>query len=139
MVEAKLKWTGGIRFEGKSLFGHKIITDGAKSAGGSESGYKPTELLMFGLAGCTGIDVATILTKMRQELTGIEVEVQGHQPEEYPKPFSKIYIKYIFTGKNLDKGKVEQAIQMSEDKYCSISQTLKGVSNIISTYEIHEG
>jgi putative redox protein len=138
MVEAKLKWTGGIRFEGVSLFGHPIATDGNKTTGGTENGYKPTELLMFSLAGCTGIDVALILKKMRQEVTGIEIEVKGHQPEGHPKPFNKIEVKYIFRGKNLNKDKIEQAINLSEEKYCSVSQTLKGMSLITSTYEIHE-
>lgn len=139
MVSAKLKWAGGIRFEGISLFGHKITTDGAKSAGGAESGYKPTELIMFGLAGCTGVDVVNILTKMRQIVTGIEIEVTGYQPEEFPKPFNEIEIKYIFTGKNLNKNKIEKAINLSEEKYCSVSQSLKGMARIVSNYEIREG
>ncbi|MCX6829802.1 MAG: OsmC family protein [candidate division Zixibacteria bacterium] len=138
MVEAKLKWTGGFRFEGVSLFGHPIATDAAKTAGGTENGYKPSELVLFGLAGCTGIDVAQILKKMRQELTGIEIEVKGYQPEEFPKPFNKIEVRYIFRGKNLDKSKIEQAINLSEEKYCMVSQTLKGMAHINSTYEIHE-
>ncbi len=138
MLEAKLKWTGGIRFEGTSLFGHQIITDGARSAGGDESGYKPTELLLFSIAGCTGVDVALILGKMRQEITGIEIEVKGHQPEQFPKPFNRIEIKYLFRGKNLDRDKIKQAVSLSEEKYCSVSQTLKGIANIISTIEIIE-
>jgi putative redox protein len=138
MIEAKLKWTGGIRFEGVSLFGFPIATDGAMMAGGTENGYKPTELVLFGLAGCTGVDIANILKKMRQEVTGIEIEVKGYQPEEHPKPFNKIEVKYIFTGRNLDKTKIEQAINLSEEKYCSVSQTLKGVARIISSYEIRE-
>ncbi len=139
MVEAKLKWTGGIRFEGTSLFGHQLVTDGAKTAGGTESGYKPTELLMFSLAGCTGIDVVTILNKMRQEITGVEVEVQGQQPDQYPKPFNRIEIKYTFRGKNLDKEKVKQAVHLSEEKWhCSVNQTLKGIANIKSSIEIIE-
>ena len=138
MVEAKLKWTGGLRFEGVSLFGHPIATDAARAAGGTENGYKPTELVLFGLAGCTGIDVAQILKKMRQEVTGMEIEVKGYQPEEHPKPFNKIEVRYIFRGKNLDKDKIERAINLSEEKYCSVSQTLKGMARITSTYEIHE-
>ena len=94
---------------------------------------------MFGLAGCTGVDVANILTKMRQDVTGIEIEVTGYQPEEFPKPFNRIEVKYIFIGKNLNKDKIEQAIKLSEEKYCSVSQTLKGMAKIISNYEIREG
>ncbi len=139
MASAKLKWAGGMRFEGVSLFGHKIITDGSKTAGGTESGYQPTELVLFSLAGCTGIDVANILTKMRQNLTGLEIEVTGHQPEQFPKPFRKIEVKYILTGRNLEKNKVEEAIRLSEEKYCSVSLTLQGTAVIESNYEIREG
>jgi putative redox protein len=138
MVTAKLKWTDGIRFEGTSVFGHRIVTDGARAAGGRESGYKPTELVMYGLAGCTGVDVVSILTKMRQNISGVEIEVKGYQPDDYPKLFNRIEIKYIFTGKNLDRDKIEQAIKLSEEKYCSVSLTLRGIANITSTFEIRE-
>jgi putative redox protein len=138
MIEAKLKWTGGIKFEGTSAFGHPIVTDSAKKSGGGESGYKPTELVLFGLAGCTGVDVVKILEKMRQKLTGLEVQVQGFQPDEYPKPYNKIEVKYIFRGTGLDKKKVEKAIDLSENKYCMVSLSLKGVARITSSYEIIE-
>ncbi len=138
MITAKMKWTGGIRFEGVSAFGHTIATDGAKKSGGNEDGYKPTELMMFSLAGCTGVDVVRILDKMRQEITGVEIEVNASQPDQYPKPFNKVDVKYIFRGKNLDRAKVEQAISLSEDKYCAVSQTMKGIARITSTYEIIE-
>ncbi len=138
MIEAKVRWTDGIRFEGTSAFRHQIVIDGTKSAGGKESGYKPTELVLFGLAGCTGIDVAKILEKMKQDVTGIEVEVKGFQPDEYPKPYNRIEVYYIFTGKNLDKKKIEKAISLSEEKYCMVSQSLKGMANITSSYKIVE-
>ena len=95
MQKSKIKWIDGLKFEGTCTFGHKIVTDAAKKAGGNEEGYKPTDLVLFGLAGCTGIDVMKILNKMRQEVTGLEIEVEAYQPEEYPKPFNKIKIKYI--------------------------------------------
>lgn len=137
MVEAKVKWTGGVRFEGKSLFGHPIATDAAKDAGGAENGYKPSELLLFALAGCSGIDIVRILEKMRQEVTGFDIEVKGFQPEEFPKPFNRIEVKYIFRGKNLETPKVEKAIALSKDKYCMVGQSLKS-AEIVSTYEIIE-
>ncbi|PKK83358.1 MAG: osmotically inducible protein OsmC [candidate division Zixibacteria bacterium HGW-Zixibacteria-1] len=138
MLEAKLKWSGGLKFDGTSAYGLPISADGAKVAGGGEQGYKPTELVMFGLAGCTGMDVVKILEKMRQNLTGLEIEVKAFQPEQYPKPFHKIEVKYILRGKNLDRNKVEQAITLSEEKYCAVSLTLKGVANIKTSIEIIE-
>ena len=138
MVEAKLKWAGGIKFDGVSSFGIPISTDGSKKAGGGEKGYKPTELVFFGLAGCTGIDVVKILDKMRQNLTGLEIEVKARQPDEFPKPFNRIEVKYVFRGKELDRSKIEQAINLSEDKYCAVSLSLKGVANITTSYEVVE-
>ena len=138
MMEAKLKWTDRIRFEGTSVFGHKIAIDGAKKVGGAESGYRPTELVLFGVAGCTGIDVIKILEKMRQDVTGLEIEVKAFYPDEYPKPFKRIEILYIFTGKNLDTKKIEKAINLSEGKYCMVSQSLQGMAKIVSSYKIVE-
>jgi len=138
MLEAKVKWVGGLKFEGISAFGHKIATDGSKKAGGAEDGYKPVELVLFGLAGCTGVDVVMILKKMKQEVTGVEIEVVGHQPDHYPKPFNRIEVKYIFRGRGLNPQKVEQAINLSENKYCAVSLTLKGIANVITSYEIIE-
>jgi putative redox protein len=139
MLNAKMSWGGGLKFEGVSGFGLPIITDGDKKAGGEESGYKPTELILFGLAGCTGIDIVRILEKQRQQLTGLDIELNAYQPDQYPKPFNRIEIKFIFTGKGLNPKKVEKAIELSEEKYCSISLTLKGVAKIITNYEIREG
>ncbi|UCD93887.1 MAG: OsmC family protein [Candidatus Zixiibacteriota bacterium] len=139
MVEAKVKWVGGIKFDGVSSFGLPISTDGSKKAGGSEKGYKPTELVFFGLAGCTGVDVVKILEKMGQKLTGLEIEVKAYQPDEFPKPFNKIEVKYIFKGKDLDKSRIEQAINLSEEKYCAVSLSLKGIAIVNSSYEIVEG
>lgn len=140
MIDARMKWAGpgGIKFEGVSCFGHKIATDGGKKAGGNEDGYKPTELVLFGLAGCSGVDVVRMLEKMRQQLSGVEIEIKAFQPDKFPKPFNKIEIKYIFRGKNLDRAKVEQAVNLSEEKYCAVGLTLSGVAKITSTIEILE-
>ncbi len=138
MIEAKIKWESGIRFKGTSQFSLPVTIDGSIEAGGTENGYKPTELLLFSMAGCTGIDVVRILNKMRQEISGVEIEVKAFHPDEYPKPFSRFEIKYIFTGRNLEKEKIEKAISLSDEKYCMVSQTLKGVARIITSYEIIE-
>ena len=138
MISAKMNWGGGIKFEGTGAFGHKIITDGAKKAGGEESGYKPTELLLFGIAGCTGIDIVRILKKMRQELTSLEIEVIGHHNEEYPKPFHTVEIKFVLKGTNLDPAKVAQAIELSESKYCMVSQTVTNPGKVTTSFEIVE-
>jgi len=136
MLSAKMKWTGGLKFEGTSAFGHKIITDGGKNAGGEEAGYKPTELLFFSIAGCAGIDVVRILEKQRQKLTSLEIEMTAHQDDNYPKPFHTIEVKFIARGENVDPKKLQRAIELSEEKYCVVSQTIKNETKIETSFEI---
>lgn len=127
---------GGMKFQGTSAWGHTIVTDSKKEVGGSEDGVKPTELLMYAIAGCTGMDVVSLLKKMKQELTALEIEVTGHQNDDYPKPFHKIEVNYVFSGKDLDISKLERAVELSQDKYCVISQTIKGMAIIKTTVSI---
>lgn len=136
MLTAKTKWTGGLKFEGITDFGHKIVTDGGKKGGGEESGFKPTELILYGIAGCAGIDIIRILEKQRQKLTSLEIELIAHQNDEYPKPFHTIEIKYIARGENLDEKKLAKAIELSESKYCVVSQTIQNETKITSSYKI---
>ena len=98
MLEVKMRWAEGLKFEGDTAFGHKIVTDSGRQAGGTEAGFKPTELLLFGIAGCTGIDVVRILEKQHQKLSALEIQVTAHQNEEYPKSFHTFEIKYIAKG-----------------------------------------
>jgi len=135
-MKARMQWSGGLKFTGKSAFGIEITTDGSRKAGGDEEGYKPTELLLFGIAGCTGIDVVRILEKQRQCLTGLEIEVTAHQNDEYPKPFHTVEVNYIAKGKNLDPARVAKAIELSESKYCVVSQTVQFPGKVKVSYEI---
>lgn len=136
MVKAKMKWAGGLKFEGTSAFGHKVVTDAAKADGGEEAGYKPSEMLLFSLAGCTGIDVVRILEKQKQQLTALEIEVVGQQPDQYPRPVEAIEIKFTARGKNLDPQKVARAIELSEQKYCTVGLTLQSKTKIVSSYKV---
>ena len=135
-MQIKMNWAGGIKFEGINQFGHKMITDGAKAAGGDEAGFKPTELLLYAVAGCTGIDVVRILEKQRQNLESLEIEVTAHQNDEYPKPFHTVEVKYIAKGKDLDEKKLAKAIELSEAKYCVISQTIQSPGEVKTSFEI---
>ena len=136
MLTARMTWAGGLKFEGTSVFGHRIATDTAKEAGGKEEGFKPTELLLYGIAGCTGIDIVRILEKQRQELTSLEIRLTAHQNDNYPKPFHTIEVKYIASGPNLDEKKLAMAIELSESKYCIVSQTVQHETKVVTSYEI---
>ncbi len=138
MVTVKMVWKGGVAFEGTGSFGHTLRTDVAKSAGGDESGFRATELLLYGMAACTGVDVVRILKKQRQELTSMEIEVNGHQNDEYPKPFHTIEITYRARGRNLSEDKLAKAIELSESKYCVVSQTVKRETTVTTRFEIEQ-
>ena len=136
MIDVKMRWAGGIRFEGEGVFGHTIITDGSKQSGGKEAGFQPTELLLFSIASCTGVDVVRILEKQRQKLTSLEIEVKAHQNDNYPKPFHTFEVKYIARGENLNEKKLAKAIELSEGKFCVVSQTMESVAKVTTSFEI---
>ncbi len=135
-IHASLTWGGGLKFTGTSAFGHSITTDIAKDKGGDESGYRPTELVLFAVAGCTGVDVVRILQKQRQELTGLEISVEARDTEELPKYFETVNVTYRFKGKNLDVHKLEQAVELSESKYCTVSESLRQNVKVTTSIEI---
>jgi putative redox protein len=136
MVKATMKWAGGIKFEGTSAFGHKIVTDASKADGGEEAGFKPSELMLYSLGGCTGIDIVRILEKQNQQISGVEVELSAEQPTDYPKPFKEIVIRYTVRGKNLDSQKVARAIELSEQKYCTVGLTIQQKTPLKSSYKV---
>ncbi|MCP4685280.1 MAG: OsmC family protein [bacterium] len=135
-ISAKMSWVEGDRFEGTGVYGNTITIDTPKAAGGTEQGFKPTELLLWGMAGCTGIDVVRILRKQRQEISSLEIEVIGHHQDEYPKPFHTVEIKYIASGKDLSEKKLAKAIELSEEKYCMVSQTVARETKVVTSYEV---
>ncbi|WP_138431588.1 OsmC family protein [Fodinibius saliphilus] len=116
--------------------GGLLRMDGSTSIGGLEGGFSPMQLLLAGVGGCSAIDIIGILKKQRQDLEDLSVEVEGEREsvDEYSE-FTKIHIKYIFAG-DLDESKVERAINLSLDKYCSVSKTLEKTSEITHSYEI---
>lgn len=132
-----MTWQDGFKFTGQTLFGHEISTDASIKAGGQEDGYQPLELLLFSLAGCTGVDVIMIAKKMRLEIDSLSISVKADQREESPRAFTSGHIKYAFTGNNLNPAKLERIIKLSEEKYCSASATLSGVMKISHSFTIN--
>ncbi|MCS6910731.1 MAG: OsmC family protein [Anaerolineales bacterium] len=100
--------------------------------------FRPAELLMVGLAGCTGMDVIDILRKKRQNVTGFEVRVKGEQAADHPRKFVAIEVNYIVSGHNIDREAVRRAVELSETKYCSVMATLRPVANITTHFEVRE-
>jgi putative redox protein len=123
----------GLSFDA-DLQGHKIKLDADESVGGTNYGPTPKPLMLTSLAGCTGMDVAAILQKMQMPYDSFEVEVEGDVGESHPKTYTDIRIRYIFTGSELDQGRIEKAVKLSQEKYCGVSAMLREVSNL--DYEI---
>ena len=125
MVEAKARWVEGFQFVATPPSNHAIVLDGSAKAGGADSAIHPGELLLAALAGCTGIDVVSILAKMNVKLKEFEVRVEAEQAEEQPRWFKKIKVIYHAVGKDIPEDKLIRAIELSQTKYCSVSATLK--------------
>ena len=137
-MKAQVTWQGGMKFEAIADSGHPIVLDAAPDVGGSDQGSRPMELIAMGLAGCTAMDVVSILRKKRQEITSFEVKVDAERATQHPHVFTAIEITYILRGKGIDAASVERAMQLSEEKYCPAQAMLRAVAPISLKYEIIE-
>lgn len=136
MITAKAKWVEGMQFVGRAPSGHAIILDTTESVGGTDSGVRPMELLLVSLAGCTGMDVISILRKMRISFVDFEVEVHSEKSKEYPKIYEQIELVYRITG-DVPEDKLEKAINLSQERYCGVSAMLGKATTLTHRYEIN--
>jgi putative redox protein len=138
-MDAKVVWKSGLVFEGSSDSGHIVPLDGFAAVGGEGKGFRPLELMAVSLAGCTAMDVISILQKMKQDVTNFEVKVKADRAEEHPKVFTNIVLEYVVTGKNIDQAAVEKAVNLSETRYCPSQAMLRNAVPIKNTITIIEG
>ena len=133
--QTTLRWIpGGNRFVSTDSTGHSVVMSTPKE----NTGMKPSELILSALAGCASVDIVDILAKKRTPLSYLEVQVSAEQDADPPWTFRKIYVKFLVKGEGLTEKNVEQAIQLSEEKYCSVAATLRGKADIITSFEILE-
>ncbi|POR55316.1 OsmC family protein [Bosea psychrotolerans] len=135
-MKARAKWVEGMAFMGEAGSGHAVMMDGAPEYGGRNIGIRPMEMLLIGLAGCTGFDVVQILRKGRESVTGCEVEVEAERATEDPKVFTKIHLAYRITGRGLSQAKAERAVTLSKEKYCSASIMLGATAEMSYTLDV---
>jgi len=135
-VQSKL--ATGMRFEVEAGSGHHVTLDAAEHGGGENLGFRPMELLLVGLAGCTGMDVISILRKKREPVTAYEVHVTGVRAEEHPMVFVEITVQHIVTGHHIQPEAVARAIQLSEERYCGAGAMLGKVAHLTHTYRVVE-
>jgi putative redox protein len=135
---ASVKWNSRMSFTGIADSGFPISLDTDESVGGNNSAARPLELLALGLAGCTAMDVISILQKKRQEVTSFEVKVDAARANEHPKVFTSAVIRYVITGRNIDEAALTRAIELSAVKYCPAQAMLASAFPMELRYEIYE-
>jgi len=118
--------------------GHEIIFDADAKVGGTNKGARPKQFMLYALAGCTGMDVVSILKKMRVEFDDLSVSVEAEMTEEHPKHYKSMHVIYSFKGKNLPLKKIEKAVKLSEDQYCGVGVVYKKVMPVTSEIRIAE-
>jgi len=125
----------GMLFEGVGSSGHTVRTDANREVGGEDSAARPVETLLCALGGCTGMDVVSVLRKMKTEPTGLRIEIDDERAETYPKVLTKLHLTYIIEG-DVPEENVAKAIDLSLEKYCPIASSLAGVADITSEFRI---
>ncbi|WP_020558255.1 OsmC family protein [Thiofilum flexile] len=138
-MKARVKWLDHMSFVGESDSGHSIVMDASPEVGGRNLGVRPMEMLLLGLGGCSSIDVLMILQKSRQQVTDCHVELSAERASTDPKVFTKAHLHFVVTGKGLNPEKVERAINLSAEKYCSASSMFSKTAEMSYDFEIIEG
>ncbi len=132
-----VQWKGKMAFE-TELQGHRLVVDAAPDNGGEDTGMRPKSLLLASLAGCTGMDVVSILAKMRVELDDFKLTIEADIEEEHPKYYNKINIIYQFKGKDLPMDKLTKAVDLSYDRYCGVIALFKKAIPVTKEIRVNE-
>ncbi|MHB1131467.1 MAG: OsmC family protein [Chloroflexota bacterium] len=129
-MSSSLQFSGGMAFDVVTGTDHKLRIDSSPEVGGNDDAARPMELLLIGLGGCTGMDVVSILRKMRQPLTSYEINVSGERANEHPRVFTSILVEHIFHGQDLSETAIRKAVKLSEERYCPANAMLGAVAAI---------
>ncbi len=136
-MKAQVTWTGpGLRMIGETENSPAIVVDSAGGTYGTHTGLTAMELVAIGLAACTAMDVASIMAKKRQPMTNLQVRVEADRADDHPKVFTKIHLTYVAFGEGVDEEALSRAIELSEEKYCSVQGMLKKTADITHSYRI---
>jgi putative redox protein len=135
-VRSTVRWSEEKGYEANTGTGHTVVMDVSPELGGRDRGPRPMELILAGAGGCTCVDVVYILKKGRYDVRDCRVEIQAERAETDPKVFTKIHFHYVVTGKDLPPDRVERAVKLSEEKYCSASAMLGKTAQITNDWEV---
>ncbi len=133
-----VKWVDNMMMVGESASGHAVVMDGPEQVGGKNLGIRPMEMLLLGMGGCTTIDVLSMLKKMREDVRNCRAEISAERADDHPKVFTKIHIHFVVKGNNLDEKKVDKAVGLSAEKYCSASIMLGKTATVTHDFEIYK-
>ncbi len=126
----RVEWTAPMRFDGFVESVGSIVMDSAREHGGTSAGPTPMQTVLLALAGCTGMDVVAILKKMRVPLEGLAIEVSAERAADHPRVFTRIHLRYLVRGAGVREEDVRKAIDLSQEKYCSVSAMLRATATI---------
>jgi putative redox protein len=133
------KWLGNMAFESNNPSGHSFKIDLAKEDGGDGSGFRPKALMLSSLAGCSGLDVASLIKKMKLEVDAFTIETIANLTDEHPKFYDKVVLEYHFSGKNLEEKKLQRAVDLSIEKYCGVMEMFRQFATLeIKTVFLHK-
>ena len=136
-MKAKVTLNEGMQFVGSAESGHAVLLDAAPEVGGTDTALRPMELILVSLGGCTGMDVVSILRKMRVEWERFEIQVVAERAPEHPKVFTKIHLIYRIWGDDIPEDKLKKAIDLSQERYCPVTAMLNKIAEITYRYEIN--
>ncbi len=133
------KWFGNMTFESNNPSGHDLKIDIAKEDGGDGNGFRPKALMLSSLAGCSGLDVASLMKKMKLEVEEFTIETIANLTDEHPKFYDRVKIEYHFHGKNLNEKKLQRAVDLSIEKYCGVMEMFREFAELeIDTFFHHK-
>ena len=131
-------WQEKMRFETDNPSGHKLLIDAGEENGGESKGHRPKALMLSSLAGCSGLDVVSLLEKMRATVADFKIEVTAELTDEHPKFYNKVQVDYHFYGKDLKKDKIEKAVNLSVEKYCGVMEMFRQFAKVSIATFYHE-
>lgn len=134
-VKVSTKWLGEIRFESTNPSGHNLFIDAGEESGGKGEGYRPKALMLSGLAGCSGIDVAALIKKMKLDVADFTIDIDANLTDEHPKFYDKVTMTFHFYGDNLNEKKLQRAVDLSVEKYCGVMEMFRQFAEV--TVETH--
>ena len=135
MTAATITWIENMQFVAKAESGHAIVLDAAAAGGGTNSAARPMEMLLMGLMGCTAMDVVSVLKKKRQDLQQFNIFATSERATEHPRFYTKIHLEYVAYG-DVDTAALERAVQLSEEKYCGAIATVRGKTEVTSSFRV---